>query len=66
MNVTVLVPEESYRIPNGFSVEDTAGVALGPKSQAYNQGLPELPVLLKLIGELAHCGAFEVNVAVGV
>ena len=25
-----------------------------------------LPVLVKLIGVLAHCGAFDVNVAVGV
>ena len=66
VNVTSLVPDESYNTPFVFSDEETAGVAFCPKSHAYDQLLPELPVLVKLTGALVHCGAVELKVAVGV
>ena len=66
VNVTVLVPDVLYNTPPGFSDEEVPGVAPLPKSQLNDQLLPEVPVLLKLTGVRAHCGAVEVNVAVGV
>ena len=66
MNVTVLVPDESYNIPPGFSEDETGGKAFWPKSHANAHWPPVLPVLVKLTGVLAHCGALDVNDAVGV
>ena len=66
VNVMVLAPDESYNTPFVFSDDETAGMAFCPKSHAYDQLLPMLPVLVKLTGELVHCGAFELKVAVGV
>ena len=66
VKVTATLPDESYNTPFVFSDDDIAGVAFCPKSQLYDQLLPVLPVLVKLTGALVHCGAFDVNVAVGV
>ena len=66
VKVTLFAPAESYTIPPGFCADETDGVEFWPKSHEYIQLPPVLPVLVKLIGVLAHCGAFDVNVAVGV
>ena len=52
-------------IPPGFSADEPAGLAPSPKLQAYDQLPPVLPVLVKLIGTLLHCGALLLNDAVG-
>ena len=66
LNVTVLVPDELYNTPLGFSADETAGIAPCPKFQLYDQLLPVLPVLVKLMPMVEHCGALDVNEAVGV
>lgn len=66
VSVTVLVPPLEYTIPVGLSAVATEGEAPKPKFQEYDQLLPVLPVFTKSIPTLAHCGAVEVNVAVGV
>ena len=66
VKVTSFIPDESYNTPVVFCDEETAGVAFWPKSHWYDQLPPVLPVLVKLTGELVHCGAVEVNDAVGV
>ena len=66
VKVTVLVPLEVYITPVGFSADDTGGLAPTPKFHEYDQLLPVLPVLVKLIPTVEHCGALVVNVAVGV
>lgn len=45
---------------------DVAGNAPSPKSQKYDHPPPVLPVFVKLIGVLAHWGALEVKLDVGV
>jgi len=65
VSVTVFVPEVEYTTPAGFSEVEVAGVASCPKLQRYAQLPPVLPVLVKLIPVLAHCGAFDVKLAVG-
>ena len=66
VKVISLVPGDEYITPAGLSVVEVAGVAPVPKSQLYVTLEPELPVLVKFTELPAHCGAFEVNVAVGV
>lgn len=66
VKVTVLVPSLLYITPLGLSAADTGGLAPTPRFHEYDQLLPVLPVLVKLIPTVAHCGALLVNVAVGV
>ena len=65
VKLTVLVPDEAYTMPPGFSADEPAGLAPNPKLHAYDQFPPVLPVLVKLIGTLLHWGALLVNEAVG-
>src|ERR1043165_5896030 len=66
VNVTVLTPALVYITPVGFSAAETGGFAPTPRFHEYDQLLPVLPVLVKLIPTVEHCGALLVNVAVGV
>ena len=65
-NVISLVPGEEYITPAGLSVVEVAGEAPVPKSQLYVTPAPVVPVFVKLTELPSHCGALEVNVAVGV
>ena len=66
VNVTVFVPDELYIIPVGFCAIEVAGAAPSPKFHEYAQLFPALPIFVKFIATVEHCGALEVNVAVGV
>lgn len=53
-------------MPVGLSAVAIEGEAPKPKFHEYDQFPPVLPVFTKSIPTLAHCGAFEVKLAVGV
>ena len=65
VKLIVLVPAVEYTIPLGFSVEDDAGDAPGPKSHEYLQLPPVDPVLVKSTPDLVQAEAGAVKVAVG-
>src|SRR5581483_11618240 len=49
-----------------FSVLDVPGLASLPKSHVYVTPAPVVPVFMKLTALPTHCGAFDVNEAIGV
>jgi len=65
VKVMSLVPLVEYVTPLGLSELEVPGVAPAPKSQLYVMLAPVEPVLVKFTFAPVHCGALEVNEAVG-